>query len=138
MTAAFAAVLEPDFFLDSETIREAFQAGRAANIFYKHDFYKVDLFPLSEQPFDEAQLARAADVELDTGESTIRIAVISAEDVILSKLRWWHACGGPEKQWEDMRGVVQVSGPKLDLGYLRGWAAKMNLSEPLERLLAGA
>lgn len=131
-----SAALEPDFHLDAESISSAFRAGRSANIFYKHEFYKVDLFPLSDDAFDEAQIDRAADGEVEWEGKTFRLPFVSPEDVLLSKLRWWRACGGSEKQWEDMRGVVKISGPKLDLPYLRNWAAKMKLAEPLERLLA--
>ncbi|HZO51698.1 MAG TPA: hypothetical protein VFB63_03230 [Bryobacteraceae bacterium] len=79
--------------------------ARAANIFYRPDHFKVDLFPLTDDPLQQSQLRRAR----ETGQSA--------------------------RQWEDMRGIVQTSGTRLDLGYLREWSANLRLAIELERLL---
>lgn len=40
-----------------------------------------------------------------------------------------------ERQWNDLRGVLKISGPRLDLGYLRQWAPYLKVDDLLERLL---
>jgi hypothetical protein len=63
--------------------------------------------------------------------------VATAEDTILRKLEWYRAGGETsERQWNDLRGVLKVSGPHLDLVYLRHWAPFLKVDDLLERLLA--
>jgi len=63
--------------------------------------------------------------------------VATAEDTILRKLEWYRARGETsERQWNDLRGVLKVSGPRLDLAYLRHWAPFLKVDDLLERLLA--
>ena len=60
----------------------------------------------------------------------------TAEDTILCKLEWYRPGGETsERQWNDLRGVLKVSGPRLDLGYLRQWAPYLKVDDLLERLL---
>ena len=64
-------------------------------------------------------------------------AVATAEDTILRKLEWYRAGGETsERQWNDLRGVLKVSGPRLDLAYMRHWAPYLKVDDLLERLLA--
>lgn len=60
----------------------------------------------------------------------------TVEDTILRKLEWYRARGeASERQWSDLRGVLKVSGPRLDLDYLRHWAPFLKVKDLLERLL---
>jgi hypothetical protein len=62
--------------------------------------------------------------------------VASAEDTILRKLEWYRAGGQTsERQWNDLRGVRDVSGKILDYAYLREWAAFLKVDDLLEELL---
>jgi hypothetical protein len=62
--------------------------------------------------------------------------VATAEDTVLNKLRWYRAGGETsERQWNDLRGIVQVSGARLDLAYLNTWAPRLGVADLLERLL---
>ena len=59
------------------------------------------------------------------------------EDTILRKLEWYRAGGETsERQWNDLRGVLQVSGAHLDREYLCQWARYLKVGDLLERLLA--
>ena len=60
----------------------------------------------------------------------------SAEDIILLKLDWFRMGGEvSEKQWNDVLGVLKVQDRALDIGYLRHWAAELNLTELFEQAL---
>jgi hypothetical protein len=65
----------------------------------------------------------------------VECAIISAEDVILAKLRWYRLSGGWERQWDDMIGVIQRKRQKLDYAYLEAGARRLNASDLLERIL---
>ena len=59
----------------------------------------------------------------------------TAEDVIITKLRWWQRAGR-RKDWEDARNVVAVQRASLDREYLSRWcraAGVLQLLEDIER-----
>jgi hypothetical protein len=67
----------------------------------------------------------------------VECSVATAEDTILRKLTWYRAGGETsERQWNDLRGVLKVSGKTLDYDYLRHWAKYLKVDDLLERLLA--
>jgi hypothetical protein len=65
--------------------------------------------------------------------------VATAEDTILAKLEWYRLGGDvSERQWCDVLGVMKVQADRLDLAYLRQWAAQLNISDLLERAIKEA
>lgn len=65
--------------------------------------------------------------------------MLSPEDVILQKLRWYDAGQRiSERQWRDVLGVLKVRAGTLDEGYLRQQAADAGLGELLEQALDDA
>ena len=61
------------------------------------------------------------------------------QDVILAKLRWLADAGSAsERQWQDVLGVMKVQGERLDLAYMRQWAASLGVLPLLERALGDA
>ena len=64
------------------------------------------------------------------------IAIASAEDIILEKLRWFRLGEEvSERQWRDVVDVIKVQDDSLDLVYLRQWATALGVSDLLERAL---
>jgi len=56
--------------------------------------------------------------------------VASPEDTVLTKLEWYRMGGEvSDRQWRD------VQGERLDLLYLRQWAAALGVADLLERAL---
>ena len=65
--------------------------------------------------------------------------VASAQDTILAKLEWYRMGGHvSERQWRDVQGVLKVQADRLDLAYLRRWAAQLNVADLLERAVQEA
>lgn len=99
--------------------------------------YKFDIFPLTADRYQQIQFGRRRfeQSSIFTGEP-LELAVSSPEDVILSKLRWFHQGGEvSEQQWNDVLGVIAVQGQNLDVRYLRDWAKYLGLSQLLEQAL---
>jgi hypothetical protein len=98
--------------------------------------FKVDVFVAKPGSFDDQQLERRR-LEV-VGEDQQRTAYVStAEDIILAKLRWYCISNETsEKQWNDVRGVVEVQGGKLDRVYLREWAQPLGVLDLLERVFS--
>ena len=132
-----AETLTPEFYADAETIREALARGRAFNVVHVPSAYKFDIFTLQSDEYSRTAFGRRAFHHLTLGPEPIECAVATAEDTILSKLQWYRAGGETsERQWNDLRGVRDVSGPVLDYEYLRHWAPRLKVDDLLERLLA--
>jgi hypothetical protein len=55
---------------------------------------------------------------------------------LLHKLHW-HTLSPSDRQLHDAAGVWAVQGTTLDTGFLRRWAAALNVTELLEDILAG-
>jgi hypothetical protein len=131
---AFAAKLEPEFYADAQTIRRAVMMRRSFNVIHEETSFKVDVFVAKPGTFDDQQLQRRL-LEIVDEDQQRTAYVATAEDIILAKLRWYRLTNETsERQWIDVRGVVEVQGDKLDRAYLREWAQTLGISELLERI----
>jgi len=81
--------------------------------------FVCELFVRSDDPHDRERFGRRLRVRvLD------RVAcVASAEDMIVTKLRWAHEAHRP-KDREDIRNMLAVRGAELDWVYLRRWSSE--------------
>ncbi|MEN3333768.1 MAG: hypothetical protein V7641_3133 [Blastocatellia bacterium] len=137
-TEAFAAKLEPEFYADDHAIRRAVMTKRSFNVIHIETSFKIDVFVAKPGSFDDQQLERRQLEVVD--EDQQRTAYVStAEDIILAKLRRYRISNETsEKQWNDVRGVVEVQGEKLDRVYLRKWAEPLGVLDLLERVFSEA
>jgi hypothetical protein len=89
--------------------------------------FSIELFELGEDEFDRERFARRRETDL-LGRRTY---LPTPEDVVVVKLRWFHALGRP-KDREDALGVVSVQGDRLDWDYVRRWCAVHGTRELLD------
>ena len=62
------------------------------------------------------------------------MVVKSPEDTVLRKLLWYREGGGvSDRQWRDVVEVLRVSGGQMDPTYLTQWAARLKLTDLLDR-----
>lgn len=73
---------------------------------------KVDV-SLAVPGYEDEVIRRAKHLTMDDGR---RIPVCSAEDLIIHK-----AVAGRSQDLNDMRGIIQRQGKKLDVNYIRHW-----------------
>ena len=82
------------------------------------------------------QLQRRTAVAI-TADPERSLYVNSPEDVVLSKLEWYHLGGEmSDCQWRDILGVMKTRAGNLDLVYLRHWAGELKVADLLERAIA--
>jgi hypothetical protein len=129
--------LREDFYINEQQVKAALEHSRSFNVIHLRSSYKFDIFPLTADRYQQIQFGRRRyeKSSIFTGEP-LELAVSSPEDVILSKLRWFHQGGEvSEQQWNDVLGVIAVQGQNLDVRYLREWAEYLGISKLLEQVL---
>ncbi len=133
-----AAELAGDFHADPDAMRDALHHGRPFNVIHFASGYKFDIFPVAGNSYFQTQLERSSLQEMTLGEGeNIRCSLATAEDIVLAKLVWYRAGGEQsERQWNDVRGIRSVQGPRLDQTYMRRWARDLGVDDLLERLLS--
>jgi len=125
--------LSTAFYVDVQAIMDAIRCRSSFNVIHLATMFKVDVFVHRQRPFDQAQFERrSAQVVSTDPERTAYVA--SPEDTVLAKLEWYRMGGEvSERQWRDVLGVLKVQGERLDLAYLRRWAAALKVSDLLAR-----
>jgi hypothetical protein len=119
-----------EFLMDEDSLRADIQAGRSSNVFHAPSMTKIDLFP-AKGAFERNQLDRAIAVS--------GARVITAEDAILTKLRWFRL--GDEvsdRQWRDVAGIVALNRGRLDVRHLERWAIELQIADLLARAFGDA
>jgi len=126
----FVRSLGPDFYVNEDAARAAWERRRMFNIIHVGSGNKADIVCRKDTDyaavaFERRGLAQALGIEIE---------LCSPEDVILSKLDWSRR-GESERQYRDALGVAKARRASLDLEYLTRWAEELGVSELLARLL---
>lgn len=134
----FVTALGEQFYVDEASIRRAIQRRGSFNLIHLNTMVKIDIFLPKDRPFDRQQLARRVS-EPVSAETDRTLWILTAEDIILAKLDWFHMGGEvSERQWRDVLSVVRTQGTMLDQDYLRASARELGIAELLERALEEA
>ncbi len=133
------AALETDFYVDDKAIRRAIRERKSFNILYLKTMYKVDIFiPRGDEWSREQMRLREGKNLVDGDSSTVRL-VSNPETTLLQKL-WWFRLGNEvsDRQWRDALGILKIKADRLDYDYLKHWAARLAVSDLLEKAVADA
>lgn len=94
---------------------------------------KIDVYVAWRSIFAQSQFARRIRRNVGTDEP-LELSLATPEDTVLAKLHWFRQSGEvSDRQWRDVLGVLKVQGGLLDFAYLRHWAARLGLTELLNR-----
>ena len=132
---AFAGSFSSDYYLSTSAIVDAIQRRSCFNLIHLPTAYKVDIFVSRGRPFDESSMERAVMQTVGVGRS-IAVPIATAEDSIVSKLEWFRLTDETsERQWEDVRRLVDLLGDRLDESYVRSMADSVGVRDLVEMLL---
>ena len=120
----------PDYYLDEDDLRSAWQSKSMFNLVDVKGGDKVDFWLLTDEPFDRSRFARKYAEDF----MGIKMKVSRSEDTILMKLRWSRLSGGSQKQYIDALRIYEVQSKSLDFSYIDGWAKPLGVESEWERL----
>lgn len=129
--------LADDFYADADAITDAIRRRAMFNVIHLATMMKVDVY-IAGTEFDASAMSRHLAKSLDDMPDARQFSVATAEDVILHKLTWFRDGGQvSDRQWGDIVGVLRVQ-RDIDLAFLRDWAARLEVTDLLERALLEA
>ena len=130
------AALEAEHYIDEESICDAVRHESSFNLVHYGTGLKIDVFIAADTEYEAGVRARRVSEPIGDGANARRLWIASAEDTILAKLDWYRRGGETsQRQWGDVRGVIELRGRELDVGYLRRWAPVLGVGELLEEAL---
>jgi hypothetical protein len=125
--------LQTHFYVDREMIERAIREKSSFNIVHLETMFKVDIFVVSDEPYDKQAMARRLRRDL-TADGAHQADLSSPEDIILRKLLWYQSGGKiSDRQWDDVLGVMRVQGEQLDAAYLELWAKRLSIFDLLQK-----
>ncbi|PKN00021.1 MAG: hypothetical protein CVU78_03325 [Elusimicrobia bacterium HGW-Elusimicrobia-2] len=117
---ALAGSFDSDWYADAAMVREAAEKKMPFNFIHIPSGNKIDFFPAGVGEYEKAQFLNKTEQEFDEKRTAF---FSSAEDVIIKKLDYYMD-GESSKHIEDIKGILEVRGGKLNLKYIDYWAEK--------------
>ena len=116
----FSAEFKNDYYCDIDAINDALTRHSIFNIIDPTSGYKADFIILKPEEYRQAEFNRRKQIDfLDK-----KIYIVSAEDLILSKLIWIQDYQ-MAVQMEDIKTIL--SNDSIDFDYISTWIEKLDL-----------
>lgn len=113
------SILEPEYYVPRDAVRRAISANRMFNVIHTKTAYKVDCIIKKTSEFQKAAFDRRRKVDF-WGKD---IWIITAEDLILSKLVWAKDSMS-EIQLKDVKNLMKT---EHDTFYVESWTDKLGI-----------
>lgn len=117
-----------DYYVPQEAVRAAVRDRGIFSLIHLRELVKVDFIVRKEDEFRRTEFRRRREVRIEGR----RIAVVTPEDLLLSKLVWSRG-GDSGVQIRDAENLA-ASVEGMDWDYLRSWSAKLGVEVLLEGL----
>ena len=120
-----AAFPEEDFYISEDAIRDAVRHQTQFNIIHPASGMKIDIIIRKNTRFNDSRFSRIRRIK--AGED-FETNFAAPGDIILMKMHYYRE-GGSEKHLRDISGILKISGPEVDKGYIALWAERLNLMD---------
>jgi hypothetical protein len=121
------SLFSKDCYIDRDSVRQAVDAHSMFNIIHNEWVVKADFIIRKDEEYRREEFARRQKVVIED----MAIFVVSAEDLILSKLVW-----GKKSQSDlQLRDALQMMSTvsELDWEYMKKWAVFLGIDALLEK-----
>lgn len=127
-TERLVSLFGAEFSCDADRIREAITRRSMFNLIHIAAVVKIDVIVRKDTTYRAEEFRRRRQAEING----VRMWVVSAEDLILSKLDWARSSRS-ELQLRDVRNVITAQS-SLDWLYVDGWAERLGLRDLLDEV----
>lgn len=117
-----------EFYVSEDAARDAVAQRGQFNLIHGASGVKIDLFLGKDTEYDRLRFTRRQRLPLIPGHEAY---FARPEDVILYKLLYFRQ-GGSERHLRDIAGMLAVSGPDIDVGYVAEWARRLGVLDVWE------
>lgn len=124
--------LDQGFSVDLYQAENAIDKHWQFNVFHQETSIKIDFWIAQKSEFEKNKFKRKITTEV-FGE---KVAIVSAEDLILTKLSWCKDVFS-ERHMRDCIGILEVQKGKLDEKYLRENAEALGVVDLLKQAREG-
>lgn len=122
-------IFSAEFYVDEEAVSDAIKCNGMFNIIHNDSITKIDFIVRKNTDYRATEFARRVNVNI--GKHSV--SLVSAEDLLLSKLVW-AKYSQSEMQLNDVKNLV-VSKSDLDWEYLKHWALVLSVDESLNAVM---
>jgi nucleotidyltransferase AbiEii toxin of type IV toxin-antitoxin system len=130
-TTRIAELFGAEFNVDADRIREAIAERSMFNVIHTAAVVKLDIIVRKTGAYRDEEFRRRRLAEVDG----VGMWVVSAEDLLLSKLDWARDSRS-EVQFRDVCRLIEAQ-PTLDWTYIDEWAARLGLLELVSLVAEG-
>lgn len=120
-TLLLATHFKEGYYCDEDSIKEAIKTKGFFNIIDHKSNYKADFILLKDDLYRRVEFERRKQTDF----MGLKLYIVSAEDLLLSKLIWIQELKSP-LQAEDIKQLSEIS--DLDWSYIRNWINKLKLN----------
>lgn len=114
-------ILSKDFYLDETSVRQAIQNRGMFNAIHNESVIKMDFIVRKNEAYRIEEFTRRRRIEIQGAT----FAVVTPEDLILSKLVWAKQADS-ELQFKDVRRMVAMA---VDEDYLKKWSKILGVED---------
>lgn len=131
--APFVEAVEEEYYVSASAVREAIRSAGSFNAIHTSGAVKVDVFIAGSDPFNRERLEQREHLQVAEAPAP-RVFMDTAEHSVLRKLEWYRRGGETsDRQWRDVVSILRIQGTRLDRTRLDTWAARLEVSDLLER-----
>ncbi len=121
-------VFQPDCYVSEEAVRDAVSRPGMFNIIHTEWAIKADLVVRRQTEYRELEFTRRRTMAV----GDLSVAVVSPEDLILSKLDWARDSASTSQYQDVVQILMAVT--DLDIDYLERWAGALGVLDKLREL----
>ena len=116
-----------EYYIDEDAALEAHRRQTQFNVVDLATGWKIDLILRKSRPFSREEFDRRLVVDF----RGLRLAIATAEDVVIAKLEW-AKLSQSQRQIEDAAAILRIRSSELDRAYLQRWIRQLLLQKQWE------